>query len=316
VPYLIFIQSGGKKILNNKKMTFREYYKEPIKESPDVVYSPTQSKLTWYSRDAIAFGTIHGIKGLSPFFVYSLKSSQTHFEMIENIVIKLELAYDKYTDRVQKVDRDELIEVFERALTFDKMWKLPVLDANRVAHEIINSSFLMSKIKSNLMLDYIQGFTWREGKGGSELEKDLTNPVRTKLYKNSGRVWPTRKVISFWLTSEQLTPQILDETFNQLKITDKDSYYIDVVNMEEIEKEETKKKTLPSYKQYKTRKSAPKVSDEQRRKAQELMAKQHGVAGAQKARFKDELPAVGAKKYAQQMPLDVRQKVQTSESKL
>ena len=37
--------------------------------------------------------------------------------------------------------------------------------------------------------------------------------------------------------------------------------------------------------------------------------------GAQKAKFKDELPEVGAKKYAQQMPLDVRQKVSTSESK-
>jgi hypothetical protein len=46
------------------------------------------------------------------------------------------------------------------------------------------------------------------------------------------------------------------------------------------------------------------------------MAKQHGVAGAQKAKFgtNKELPPVGAKKYAQQMPLDVRQQAQTSES--
>jgi hypothetical protein len=117
------------------------------------------------------------------------------------------------------------------------------------------------------------------------------------------------------LTEEQLTPQILDDTFNKLKIADKDSYYIDVVNMKELEKEETKKKRLPSYKLYKTRKSAPPkddrvLSDDEIRRAQELMAKQHGVQGAQKAKFNvGELPV-------KRIPLDVRQQIQTSESKL
>ncbi len=46
------------------------------------------------------------------------------------------------------------------------------------------------------------------------------------------------------------------------------------------------------------------------------MAKQHGIAGAQKAKFETnkELPEVGAKKYAMQKPLELRQQVQTSES--
>jgi len=297
-------------------MTFKEYYH--LKESPDQVYSPRNKKLTWYSRQAIAFGTVHGIRDLSPFFLYSLRDSQTHFEMIENVMIKLELAWpgNKITGKQEKIDKVSLEEKFENVLTFDKLWKLPPEDAARVAHEIINSTFLMSKIKNNLMLDYVEGFTWGKKEGSSELEQDLSDPVRTKLYRHAGRIWPEEKVISFWLTEEQLTPEILDETFNKLKVTDKDQYYIDVVNLEEINKEETKSKQLPSYKVFKTRRSAPQrpVSDEQRKRAQEFMAKQHGVAGAQKAKFKDELPAVGAKKYAEQMPLDVRQQAMTSES--
>ena len=296
-------------------MTFKEYYKTPIKESPDVVYGPLNSKLTWYTRGAISFGTVHGVKGLSPFFLYSLKNSLTHYDMVVDVAQKLQEMYNKHI----KDTEDRLEEVFEYTLLFNKAWKIPGEDAGRMANEIVNSSFLMSKLKSNLLVDYIEGFTWRTETGVTEIEKDLTNPVRTQLYRNSGRVWTEAKVISFWLTEEQLTPQILDDTFNKLKIADKDSYYIDVVNMKELEKEETRKKKLPSYKLYKTRKSAPPkndrvLSDDEIRRAQQLMAKGHGVQGAQKAKFKDELPDVGAKKYGKQMPLDVRQRVSTSES--
>jgi hypothetical protein len=298
-------------------MTFKEYYKEPIKESPDQVYGPFNSKLTWYTRGAISFGTVHGVRDLSPFFLYSLKNSLTHYDMVVDVAQKLQEMYNKHT----KDPKDRLEEVFEYTLLFNKAWKIPGTDAARMANEIVNSTFLMSKIKSNLLVDYVEGFTWRTETGVTEIEKDLTNPVRTQLYRNSGRIWTNAKVISFWLTEEQLTPQILDDTFNKLKIADKDSYYIDVVNMKELEKEETRKKRLPSYKLYKTRKSAPPkddrvLSDDEIRRAQQLMAKQHGVQGAQKAKFKDNLPEVGAKKYALQKPLPLRQQAQTSESLL
>jgi hypothetical protein len=297
-------------------MNFKEYYKEPIKESPDQVYDPFNSKLTWYTRGAISFGTVYGVKDLSPFFLYSLKNSLTHYDMVVDVAQKLQEMYNKHT----KDTEDRLEEVFEYTLLFNKAWKIPGGDAARMAREIVNSQYLMKQLKHNLLVDYVEGFTWRTETGATEIEQDLTNPIRTQLYRNSGRIWTNAKVISFWLTEEQLTPQILDDTFNKLKIANKDSYYIDVVNMKELEKEETRKKRLPSYKLYKTRKSAPPkddrvLTDDEIRRAQQLMAKQHGVAGAQKAKFKDELPEVGAKKYGKQMPLDVRQQVQTSESK-
>jgi hypothetical protein len=301
-------------------MTFKEYYKKPIKESPDLVYGPFNSKLTYITRGARAFGTVYGIRDVSPFFVYGLKSDLTHYDMIEDVFMTLESTFQWEWDERSKIDKDIMAEKFQNALLFNKRWKVPAEDAGRVAQEIVNSTFLISKMKSELIRDYIGEFTWRTETGVTEIEKDLTNPVRTQLYRNSGRVWTNAKVISFWLTEDQLTPQILDDTFNKLKIADKDSYYIDVVNMKELEKEETRKKQLPSYKLYKTRKSAPSkddrvLTDDEIRRAQQLMAKGHGVQGAQKAKFKDNLPEVGAKKYGKQMPLDVRQRVSTSESK-
>jgi hypothetical protein len=176
----------------------------------------------------------------------------------------------------------------------------------------------MSKLKSELLYSYLDKFAFGVGTGETEIEADLDDPVRTKLYMNPGRVWRESKVISFWSTQDQLTPEILDNTFRQLKIADKNRYFIDVVNTESLdtlEIEETNKKVLPSYRDFKTRKSAPvNTSDEQKRRVQEFMAKQHGVAGAQKAKFGNELPPIGAQRYAQQMPLPVRQQTMTSES--
>lgn len=299
-------------------MTFKEYYGSLIKESPDLVYSPKGRPLTYYSGGARAFGTVHGIRDVSPFFVYGLKSDLTHYDMIEDVFVTLENTFQWEWDQKSKIDRDLLEEKFQNALLFNKRWKVIAEDAGIVAHEVANSSFLISKMKSELIKDYIEGFTWRKEQGNSAIEQDLTNPVRTQLYRNSGRIFSNQRVISFWLTEDQLTPQILDETFTKLKVPTGERvwYKIDVVNMEELEKEETNRKKLPSYDEFKTRRSAPKkVSDEQRKRAQELMSKQHGQAGAQKAKFGQDIPEIGAKKYALQFPLNVRQKVQ-AESKL
>ena len=297
-------------------MTFKEYYKEPIKESPDQVYSPLKRKLTWYNRDAIAFGTVHGIRDLSPFFIQSKGKEVSHYDMLEIFCYLLEDCYIRLDNKAeQRVDPDELQELIERRLTFDRKIKIDPMTSNRISLEVIKSKYLMRLLKDQYMVDAIESMTWKNEKAKTDIEEDLGNAVRTKIFRNSGRVWPSSRVISFWLTVDQLTPQILDETFKNLQITDKQNYFIDVVNLEDLEKEETKDKVLPSYKDYKKKSAPVKVSDEQRKRAQELMAKQHGVAGAQKAKFGSDIPEVGAKKYATQMPLDVRQKVQTSESK-
>jgi len=298
-------------------MTFKEYYKETIKESPDQVYSPLKRKLTWYNRDAIAFGTVHGIKDLSPFFIQSKAKELSHYDMIEIFCYLLEDCYIRLDNKTeQRVDPDELQELIERRLSFDRKIKIDPMTSNRISLEIIKSKYLMRLLKDQYMVDAIESMTWKNKKANTEIEEDLSNAVRTKIFRNAGRVWPSSRVISFWLTVDQLTPQILDETFKNLQITDKQNYFIDVVNLEDLDKEETKDKVLPSYKDYKKKSAPAKVSDEQRKRAQDFMAKQHGIAGAQKAKFETdkELPEVGAKKYAKQMPLPLRQQIQTSES--
>jgi hypothetical protein len=140
---------------------------------------------------------------------------------------------------------------------------------------------------------------------------------RTKILNNSGRVWLKDKIISFWLTQDKLTQQILENTFNNLGINDKEKYFIDVINIEELSKEGTKDKKLLIYNDFinKNQTVQRPISKEEKRKAAELMAKQHGVQGAAKAKYNSDIPEVGAKKYAKQMPLNVRQQVQTSESR-
>ncbi len=296
-------------------------FKQFFKESPDQVYGPKKNKLTWYNRDAIAFGTIHGIRDISPFFIRSLAKELSHYDMLENFCDTLQTCYLRLELKAERagndVDLDELQELIETKLTFHRRFKIEPKVCNRISLEVIKSKkYLLELLQNGTLLDTIENVTWEDRSAKNELEADLTNAVRTKIYKNAGRVWPSSKVISFWLTDDQLTPQILDETFSNLKISNKQNYFIDVVNLEDIEKEETKNKVLPSYKDYKKKSAPVKVSKEQRKRAQEFMAKQHGVAGAQKAKFETdkELPEVGAKKYAAQMPLDVRQQAQTSES--
>jgi hypothetical protein len=299
-------------------MTFKEYF---LKESPDQVYSPEKRKLAWYSRHAIAFGTIHGIRDISDFFIQSTAKEVSHYDMLENFCDTLQNCYLRLELKAKRASEDidlgELQELIETKLAFHKKFKIETKVCNRISLEVVKSkNYLMELLVNGTLLDTIESKTWKNKRAKTEIEADLGNAIRTEIYKNAGRVWPSSKVISFWLTDDQLTPKILDDTFNNLKISDKQNYFIDVVNLEDLEKEETKTKVLPSYKDYKKKSAPVKVSKEQRKRAQEFMAKQHGVAGAQKAKFETdkELPEIGAKKYAMQKPLELRQQVQTSES--
>jgi len=165
---------------------------------------------------------------------------------------------------------------------------------------MVNSKFIMNHLKQNNYFHYFdKGVGEGEGKGKTEMERELSNKIRTQLFKNSGRIWSKQKVISFWLTQDQLTPQILDQTFKSLGVPDKESYFIDVVNPDEMDKEESKQKVLPSYKEYKKRSSSGKLTKDQQKRAAEFISKQHGVAGAQKAKIEPgNIPPVGAEKYA------------------
>jgi hypothetical protein len=306
-------------------MTFREYYKEPIKESPDLVYSPkTKKPINWYTAGSITFGTLWGIKDLSPFFIKSIPKrgrDTSHNDLLDIFIYLLQYEYNEFVEEYgPKIDLQAFEKHLKNKLIWNKDMSIDPKAAGRIANEVINSQHIMKHLQKDnyaYHFDVTRESRTKDGSGKTDIEKQLSARLRTVLYKNAGRVWPKHSTISFWLTQDQLTPQILDDAFNNLNIKDKQNYFIDVVNVEEVDKEETKNKVLPSYIDYKKR-SAPEkkdISDEQRKKAQEFMAKQHGQIGAQKAKFGSDIPEVGAKKYAKQMPLDVRQQVQTSESK-
>ena len=293
-------------------LTFREYY---IKESPDLVYSPKKRALNWYSRDAITFGTLWGLIDISPFFIHSIKKGLSHYDMLEDLIIEIESSYHLYEDKLERRPTvQEVEELYKRKLTWNRRWSIHPKDATRIAKEIANSKHLMKHIQKQTLYNNIDRVRGKRESGKTSIERDLSNKTRTEIYRNAGRVWPSSKVISFWLAEDQLTPQILDETFNNLRIKDKLKYFVDVVNMKDLDKEETNEKVLPSYKDYK-KKSAPKdeLSDEEKKRAAEFMAKQHGVAGAAKAKWGSNIPDVGANKVAKYTPIDVRQKAMTSE---
>ena len=296
-------------------MTFKEYF---LKESPDLVYTPKKRALNWYSRDAVTFGTLWGLIDISPFFIRSIKKGLSHYDMLEDLIIEIESSYHLYEDKLgRKPTVQEVEELYKKKLTWNRRWTIHPRDASRIAKEIANSKHLMKHIQKETLYNNIDRAARGESKGKTEIERDLSNKTRTEIYRNAGRVWPTHKIISFWLAEDQLTPQILDETFNSLGIKDKLKYLVDVVNMKELDKEETNKKVLPSYKDYKKKSGSDnQLSKEDQKKAAEFMAKQHGVAGAMKAKWGQDIPLVGANKVAKYTPIDVRQKAQTSESKI
>lgn len=303
-------------------ISFRQFFKE----SPDFLYSPkTKKPLNWFSKDSITFGTLWGIKDLSPFFIKSIPRKgreMSHNDLLDNFIFVLQFEYNEFTEENNiKVNLNAFEKHLKNKLIWNKEMSIHPKAAGRIANEVVNSQHIMKHLQKD---NYAHHFDvtmngpenrTKDGTGKSSIEKQVSARLRTVLYKNAGRVWPEHKAISFWLTQDELTPQILDDAFANLGIKDKQNYFIDVVNLAELDKEETKNKVLPSYKDFKKRSaSGSNYSDEQKRKAQEFMSKQHGVAGAQKAKLGKDLPEVGAKKYATQMPLDVRQQAMTSES--
>ena len=151
---------------------------------------------------------------------------------------------------------------------------------------------------------------------GAAVLAQATAFLRTKVLKNAGRIWLDSKIISFWNTTEQIPIKIIEEVFSafNIPVQDRENFLVDIIDPKHITKEGTKEKVLSSYSEYKNRKSIQKPVDKNtEKKIAELLATQHGQAGAQKAKLGKEIPPVGAERYAQKAPLDVRQKAMTSE---
>lgn len=286
-------------------MDFNSIVNQILNESPDEVYMPDKKKARWNDNDAHVFGTLHALPGVEPFFMYGKNPATTHWNMIDDLVETLEKMKFKSFALNKRL-----------LLAFNTLPDTAIPNSSKVVEDIFNSPQTLKLIKSNKLEEFFHNMT-----GSDEAVKrekiQLNLSIRTKIFKNAGRIWLEKKILSFWLTQEQIDNNAIENVFNYFKVPvqTRNEYFIDVINPAELDKEGTPDKHLPSYTEFKTGKGN-KATKEQEKKTAELMAKQHGVAGAQKAKYDTgELPDVGAKKYMQQLPLHIRQRLQTSESK-
>lgn len=130
----------------------------------------------------------------------------------------------------------------------------------------------------------------------------------------SGRIWDENKIISFWTEEGDVTKQHIEYVFDGLGIPadQQDQYLIEFLN------EPYASRTYSDYKSGKRNPKAVPLSPE--RKA-ELLAKGHLAAGMEK-KDKDLIDLqqqkrkayFDAKPIAKQIPLNVKQQAQTSES--
>ena len=297
-------------------------FKKFVQESPDVVYVNGE-ELTWNFKDARTFGWLAGVPFMKGkyFMMAKLNIQCSHYEMVQNLFGRIENALLAINENIRdlplnQMPIDKMRRVLTKSIQGSPLFKM--VDANKFIEELLKIKPLMDDFLDGYMTD--QWLNTMAQNNGDSFKQDMNYKIRTKVFNNCGRIWTKGKVLSFWLPEHKATPEIIDTVFNYFNVPeqDKQNYLIDVINVREIKKEETPEKVLPSYKEYRTRKSKPSAiqSKDNKKMEQEFMAKQHGVSGAQKAKFKGaEMPPVGAKRYSELKPLPVRQQAYTSESK-
>lgn len=279
--------------------SFLQYF---FKESPDSVYADEHRELRWNDKDQLAFGYIKVPAGLGG--TVFLMSELTHLDIAEEFYSILATAAN-YKNRPYNPKTD---------INPQLGWKKIVSGVRKltapVRYELASGKFYKKLLDARRV---------------NSRQKAVRNEInyRTALYTISGRAWTQSKVISFWNVIQDVSPQILDQTFDNLGISDRQAYKIDVINPRKLSIEETNQKILPTYDEYKakwnkpTSKDGTKLTKIGKESLQQFMAKQHGMAGAQKAKFStyDSIPDVGSKKY-RRVNLADRQKAMTSESLL
>lgn len=292
-------------------MTFKEYF---IKESPDIVWKDQQTELSWSDNDARSFGWLTTIPGIiGKYFMRAKRAEVSHYDMVENLFDRMFNVLNDYEEE-KKFPVDQIHKKLLRMIELSPFFLMPKY--RDFVEEVIKSQKVMESFASYKMSEWLNKLAFDKNRKDTSMKAQLSYSIRTKVFNNAGRIWLRENVVSFWLTQNEVSAELVSQVLDYFSVPDskKESFLIDAVNTQEIRKEQTPKKVLPTYKEFKN-KTIISQTNTKKEDIVKLMSQQHGVPGAQKFKYKaNELPEVGTTKYAKQLPLDIRQKVQTSES--
>ena len=297
-------------------MTFKRYF---LREAPDWAFTSTGKAIGWWAGEAHCFGWLTALSGVEPFLIYGVKpATKNHFDLIRAFFLAFTGSSQMWSHDTLPADVLESfhLETFRTVPAFPQL--LQTVFSNKRLYKTMIDGSLYHNLEQQI--PYSDDYSSEEGakkNTGAAILVAAEAFTRTKILQKAGRIWKKSKVISFWNTIDQLTPATIEQVFEAFKIPnqDRENFLIDAIDPSQIEKEGTREKVLPSYSEFKNRKSSNKpLSKDTQKKVADLLSKQHGQAGAQKAKLGKEIPPVGAERYAQKAPLDVRQKTMTSES--
>lgn len=294
-------------------MTFKEYF---IKESPDIVWKDQETELSWSDTDARSFGWLNSIPGIEgKYFMRAKRAEVSHYDMVENLFDRMfNVLNDHEEEKTFPVD--QIHKKLLRMIELSPFFLMPKY--RDFVNEVTNSQKVMESFASYKMSEWLNKLAFDKKRNDTSMKAQLSYSIRTKVFNNAGRIWLRENVVSFWLTQNEVSKDLINQVLDYFSVPDnkKENFLIDAVNTQEIRKEQTSKKVLPTYKDFLNIKTNIQTNTKkQKEDIVRLMSQQHGVAGVQKAKYDGKkLPEVGAAKYAKQLPLDVRQKVQTSES--
>ena len=280
-------------------MNFKTFFY--LKESPDEVYTNGGEWLNPGDSDTRTFGWFAFITEVEPFLICSKRGRSTHWDLYHDFFQHLSVASNLATPP-KKYYIPNYHNVVEQ-LKKTKHWKA------------ISSGQFVKKIDEN-------GEEGSEGgsEGGYNIKAEVESVYRTKVFQNSGRIWLNNGVISFWNKQGEVPAKRILEILN-LFGKNPESFYIDVVDINNIQDEESDRKKLPTVKEYMSKSFTGKGSKESEKKYQELLAKKHIATDPTERKRLQDLALKGAEKewgsskVAKDTPISLRQKAFTSESK-
>jgi hypothetical protein len=277
-------------------MNFKTFFY--LKESPDEVYTNDGEWLNPGHSDTRTFGWFAYIKEVEPFLICSKRGRSTH--------------WDLYHDFFNHLSQESNLATPPTKYYIPKYHDV-VKQLKKTKHwEAISRGEFVSKLDKDSDEE--------EGLGGYNIKAEVESVYRTKVFQNSGRIWLNNGVISFWNKQGEVPAKRILEILSLFKKTP-DSFYIDVVDINNIKDEESDRKELPTVKEYMSRSFTGKGSKESEKKYQELLAKKHIATDPTERKRLQDLALNGAEKewgsskVAKDTPLSLRQKAFTSESK-
>lgn len=289
-------------------MNFKQFYF--LRESPDIVYNNEQQQLKWDAKDARSFGWLKVIPGVSPFLVYTKQDGTTHFELVDMILELLKFAKKTNTKQIKRDYEQYYNHVIETKPSFN---------------ELIDSLFLNKAVWSSILAGKPEKLYNKQI--SKIIDLDGNKPITTQMnerqiaFADSGRIWLKSKIISFWLTSVSL--DIVNQIFDcyNVPVTERKTYLIDLIDVSNLEKEETKEKHLPTIEEYFQKTSSiNKITKDQEKKLAELLAKRHTESDPiKKKQLQKELEKLDStnsftpSEITRTIPLKIRQSLTTSE---